>query len=42
MIERCIFCHKPLRQDGYCANENCIDYKRTQIHDENTKEQDKT
>lgn len=35
--KRCIFCGKKLREDGYCANKKCVDYKRTQIHDENGK-----
>lgn len=32
--KRCIFCGKKLRDDGYCENKDCVDYKRTQIHDE--------
>jgi hypothetical protein len=32
--KRCIFCHKPLRDDGYCENTKCVDYERTRIHDE--------
>lgn len=33
-VKRCIFCMKPLRSDGYCENEKCVDYERTKIHDE--------
>lgn len=36
-VKRCLFCKKPLRKDGYCENEKCVDYKRTQIHDRNDK-----
>ena len=32
--KRCIFCGKKLREDGYCANVNCVDYARTKIRDE--------
>lgn len=38
VTKRCIFCKKPLREDGYCENKNCVDYKRTEIHDKQKKE----
>ena len=37
VAKRCIFCGKKLRKDGYCENEKCPDYQRTQIHDEEEK-----
>ena len=40
VAKRCIFCGKKLRADGYCENQKCPDYKRTQIHDESEQEKE--
>ena len=40
-IKRCTFCGKKLDDKGYCQNKECVDYKRTQIHEEEEKNKDK-
>ena len=41
VAKRCIFCGKKLREDGYCANRKCVDYKRTEIHDKEKRDEPK-
>jgi hypothetical protein len=38
--KRCPFCKKKLDQNGHCQNQQCVDYKRTEIEEqENPKEE---
>lgn len=31
--KRCPFCGKKLDKKGFCQNTDCVDYKRTQMHE---------
>lgn len=35
--KRCPFCFKKLDDKGRCQNKSCVDYKRTQIEEEEEK-----
>ena len=37
MAQRCVFCKKKLDEKGRCQNKSCVDYKRTQILEEQDK-----
>lgn len=39
VAKRCPFCRKKLDSEGYCRNTECVDYKRTQMHDEEKKKE---
>lgn len=37
LAKRCPFCGKKLDSEGFCQNKNCTDYKRTEIHNKEKK-----
>jgi hypothetical protein len=37
-VKRCPFCGKKLDKNGYCQNHSCIDYKRTEMHEQEEEE----
>ena len=37
IAKRCTFCGKKLDAEGYCQNKQCIDYKRTEMHEKEQK-----
>jgi hypothetical protein len=39
--KRCGFCGRKVDANGHCQNQNCVDYKRTQIIEKEEKNEPK-